>query len=107
MTDESGQYPKFRKGGAGIWLPATILVAVVTGAIAWGTNANRLENNEQQVADARAESRRIDGHVSADDQRISADEQEIAVLKAKLQYIIEQLQAVNAKLDRAEEERRK
>jgi hypothetical protein len=108
MTDDSGQYDarRFRKGG-GIWLPATILVAVVTGAIAWGTNANRLQNAEQQVADNRSESQRIDAHVSADDQRISADEQEIAVLKAKLQYIIEQLQAVNAKLDRAEEERRK
>ena len=106
MTDESGQYPKFRKGG-GILLPASILAAVVGGAIAWGTNANRLENNEQQIADVRAEARRIDAHVSADDQRIYADEQEIAVLKAKLQYIIEQLAAANAKLDRAEEERRK
>lgn len=106
MTDESGQYPKFRKS-QGILLPASILAAVVGGAIAWGTNANRLQNVEQQVSDSRAESQRIDTHVSADDQRISADEQEIAVLKAKLQYIIEQLQAVNAKLDRAEEERRK
>ena len=106
MTDESGQYPKFRKSG-GIWLPAGVMVAVVSAAIAWGTNANRLQNIEQQQTDGKAESQRMEAHLSADDQRISANEQEIAVLKAKLQYIIEQLAAANAKLDRAEEERRK
>lgn len=100
--DDSGQYDarKLRKGTSisGTWV--TIVGMCVAMAVAWGTDTNRLTNGE-------AQSQRIESHVSADDQRISADEQEIAVLKAKLQYIIEQLQSVNAKLDRAEEERRK
>lgn len=100
MSDESGQYPKLRKGTAisGTWL--TIIGMGAAMAVAWGTDTNRLTNNEAQA-------QRIEAHVSADDQRIAANEQEVAVLKAELRYIIEQLTAANAKLDRAEEERRK
>lgn len=99
--DDSGQYDarKLRKASNfGTWV--TIVGMGVAVVAAWATNANRLTNAEQQ-------SQRIDAHLSAEDQRIAANEQEVAVLKAELRYIIEQLTAANAKLDRAEEERRK
>ena len=101
MIDESGNYDvrKMRKSGNfGTWV--TIVGMGVAVVAAWATNANRLTNNEQQLSEVRAEAQRMELHLSANDQQI-------AVLSARLQYIIEQLQAANAKLDRAEEERRK
>ena len=101
MTEDSGSYyaGKLRKSpNFGTWV--TLLGMCVAVAIAWGTNANRLQNVEDHT-------NRIDSHLSAADQQIAANKEAIAVLNERLQYIIEQLQAVNAKLDRAEEERRK
>lgn len=97
---------KLRKSG-GVWLPAGILAAVVGGAIAWGTNANRLANVEQQQVEGKAETQRMETHLSANDQQLVALKEQLGALKDRLQLIIEQLAAANAKLDRAEEERRK
>jgi HAMP domain-containing protein len=101
MSEDSGQYDarKLRKSpNFGTWV--TLLGMSIAVAIAWGTNANRLQNVEEHT-------NRIEAHQTAADQQIAQNKEEIAVLKERLQYIIEQLQAVNAKLDRAEEERRK
>lgn len=101
MSDDSGQYDARKLRGmkvSGTWV--TLIGMGVAVVAAWATNANRLTNAEQQIVDNRSENQRMETHLSANDQQI-------AVLKERLQYIIEQLQAVNAKLDRAEEERRK
>lgn len=101
MMDDSGQYDarKFRKASNfGTWVT---IVAMGAGLVAaWATNANRLTYVEQQQGEAKAEAQRMELHLSTNDQQI-------AVLKERLQFIIEQLTAANAKLDRAEEERRK
>ena len=101
MIDESGQYDarKLRKSSNfGTWV--TIVGMGVAVVAAWATNANRLTNAEQQITDNRAENQRMELHLSTNDQQI-------AVLKERLLFIIEQLAAANAKLDRAEEERHK
>lgn len=101
MTDDSGQYDarKLHKiGNLGTWVT---IIAMGAGLVAaWATNANRLTNLEQQQTDTKAESHRVEAHLSANDQQI-------AVLKEQLRFIIEQLASANAKLDRAEEERHK
>lgn len=98
MTDDSGQFPKLRPRNGGLWLPAGLLVAVIGAAIAWGTNAARLNTVEKEQTESRVERSRMEEHINADDR-------EIAVLKDHLLTIIEQLRDVNFKLDRAETER--
>lgn len=99
MTDESPlDVGKIR--GNRILLPIAILAPLSLALIAWGTNANRLATLEQEQAEGKAERERMELHINADDQQI-------AVLKERLTVIIEQLGVVNAKLDRAEEERHK
>jgi len=97
---DSGQFDVRKLRGSGIWLPLSVLTAVVLTAVAWGTNVNRLSTLEQQQVEDHKDRARMEEHIENDDR-------EIAVLKDRLLLIIEQLRDVNSKLDRAEEERRK
>lgn len=96
--DDSGQYPRLRKGLSisGTWVT---IIAMGAGLVAaWATNANRLTTAEQAIAKGELERGQMELHISGDDQQI-------AVIKEQLRFIIEQLQIVNSKLDRAEDER--
>lgn len=89
--------PSWRRNG--IWLPLAIFGPLLLGAIAWGTNGNRLTNVEQQEQESKAERERMEVHLFANDQQL-------AVLKAQLQFISDQLVIMNAKLDRADRDRK-
>lgn len=97
MTDESGTYSvkKLREKSNGIWLPITLLSAIIVAAIAWGANGQRLTSLESQSIDAKAERGRMEDHFSANDQQL-------ATLKAQFAAIQDQLKEINRKLDERE-----
>lgn len=111
MSDESGNFDVRKLRSGGIWLPFALLAIVVSGAIAWGTTTNKVANLEQVQIDARAERQRSESDDRADRQRINdhlqSTDTNVTHLQDQLQYISDQLVTINAKLDRAEEERRR
>lgn len=91
MTEETGRFPQLRKNG--VWLPISLVGIALTMAVAWGTNVNRLAVVEQQLLESRQQRERMEEHIETNDRAI-------AVIQSQMQAILEQLRALNAKLDR-------
>src|SRR5215470_12350356 len=101
MIDESGSYDARKLRKSVNWPAVLTIITLGTGLVAtWATNANRLTTAEQQISEGKQERQQMAAHLNSSDQQIIA-------LKEALSYIIQQLDRVNQKLDRAEEERRK
>lgn len=101
VIDDSGTFEVRKLRKSTNWPALLTSVTLGTGLVAtWATNANRLTTAEQAITEGKTERVQMEQHLNSSDQEITS-------LREQLRFIIEQLQIVNQKLDRMEEERRK
>lgn len=99
MDTGSFDATKLRARGLGALLSWGAILAGGSGLIAWGSTQQRIEVVERQTHQIATEQRQIDRAVSAHDTQI-------AVLRAQLDTIIRQLNAIDEKLERQERKQR-
>lgn len=102
--DESGQYPKLKPPKD--WrLPIgwSLLLAGMAAALSYGVGSGQ---SSQRLADLEKHSQELSVRLDTLSGQLAAHDVKIAVISEKLDTIISQLGNVNAKLERAEQERK-
>lgn len=102
--DESGQYQRL-KAPRDWRLPIgwSLLLAALAAALSYGVGTGQ---SSQRLADLEKRSQEQSARMDAQATQLAAHDVKIAVISEKLDTIILQLDHVNAKLERAEQERK-